>query len=118
MRAGEKVKIKAISKTRKNPFEVSVTFEMREYKGNKSWGIEPHFEPREDPSSYTRENAPFKPEFPSYKPTKQEIQDVRAGGKVMVTAKSKKGKSFTWNLSLELKEFNGSKFWGVQADFG
>ncbi|MCC2249011.1 DUF3945 domain-containing protein [Virgibacillus sp. AGTR] len=118
LRAGEKIKIKATSKKTKKPFEVGVTFEMREYKGNKSWGIEPHFEPRKDPNEYTRENAPFKPEFSGYKLTKQEIQDLRAGGKVMITAKSKKGKNFTCNVSLELKEFKGKKFWGLEADFG
>lgn len=48
MRAGEKVRIKAISKKTGNPFEVDVSFELRDYKGNKTWGIEPHFEPRKD----------------------------------------------------------------------
>ncbi|WP_078598340.1 DNA topoisomerase [Evansella clarkii] len=117
MRAGEKVRIKAVSARTGKPFEVDVTFELREYKGNKSWGIEPHFEEREDPSKYTRKNAPFKPEFSGYSLTKKEIEDVRAGGKIMVTAKSKKGKDFTCNLSLELKEFKGNKFWGLEAHF-
>lgn len=118
LRAGEKIKIKAISAKTKKPFEVAVTFEIREYKGNKSWGIEPHFEPRQDPTKLTRANAPFKEEFSGHKFTKKEVQDLRAGGKVMVTAKSKKGKSFTCNVSLELKEYKGKKFWGVEADFG
>ncbi|MGX1195865.1 DNA topoisomerase [Metabacillus sp. SLBN-84] len=118
MRAGQKVKIQAVSKKTGKPFDVMVSFELREFKGNKSWGIEPHFEPREDPTKLTRANAPFKAEFSGYKLTKQEVQDLRAGGKVMVTAKSKKGKSFTCNLSLELKEYNGSKFWGLEAHFG
>lgn len=117
MRAGEKVMIKAVSKNTGNPFEVGVTFELREYKGNKNWGIEPHFEKRKDPSEFTRADAPFKAEFSGYKLSKQEIQDVRSGGKVMVTAKSKKGKDFTCNLSLELKEFKGNKFWGLEAHF-
>ena len=122
MRAGEKVKIKAVSQKTKKPFEVGVTFEIREYKGNKSWGIEPHFEARKDPKQYSRENAPFNPVFSGYKLTEQEIKDVRSGGKIMVTAKStkgkNKGKSFTCNLSLELKEFKGNKFWGLEAHFG
>ena len=117
MRAGEKVNIKAVSKKTGNPFEVGVTFEIREHNGNKNWGIEPHFEPRKDPSAFTRADAPFKAEFSGYKLTKKEIQDVRSGGKVMVTAKSKKGKDFTCNLSLELKEFKGNKFWGLEAHF-
>lgn len=118
MRAGQKVKIRATSKKTGKPFDVTVSFELREYKGNKTWGIEPHFEPREDPTKLTRATATFKPEFSGYKLSKKEIQDLRAGGKVMVTAKSKKGKKFTCNVSLELKEFNGSKFWGLEADFG
>lgn len=117
LRAGEKIKIKAISKKSGNPFEVPVTFELRNNQSGKQWGIEPHFEPRKDPTSFTRANAPFKPEFSGYKLTKQEIEDVRAGGKIMVTAKSKKGKSFDCNLSLELKEFKGNKFWGLEAHF-
>ncbi|GAF20717.1 hypothetical protein JCM19047_370 [Bacillus sp. JCM 19047] len=36
------------------------------------WGIEPHFEPRKDPSSYTRADAPFKPEFSGYTLTKKD----------------------------------------------
>ncbi|RQW22909.1 hypothetical protein EH196_03605 [Bacillus sp. C1-1] len=99
------------------PFNVAVTFELKEFEGNKMWGIEPHFEPRKDPSSYTRADAPFKPEFLGYTLTKKEIQDVRAGGKVMITATSKKGKSFDCNVSLELKEFKGNKFWGLEAHF-
>lgn len=118
LRAGEKIKIKAISSKTKNPYDVEITFEIREYKGNKSWGIEPHFTPREDPTKLTRANAPFKEEFSGHKFTKKEIQDLRAGGKVMVTAKSKKGKDFTCNVSLELKTYKGKQFWGVEADFG
>jgi DNA topoisomerase-3 len=118
LRSGEKIKIKAVSSSTGKPFEVAVTFELREYKGRKNWGIEPHFEPRKDPSKYTRADAPFKPEFSGYKLTKKEIQDVRSGEKVMVTAKGKKGKSFTCNLSLELKEYKGNKFWGLEAHFG
>lgn len=76
------------------------------------------FAPRKDPSEFTRTNAPFKPEFSGYKFTQKEIQDLRAGGKVMVTAKSKKGKSFTCNVSHELKEFKGKKFWGLETHFG
>lgn len=116
LRAGEKIKIKAISKTG-NPYEVDVTFELKEYKGNKIWGIEPHFEERPAPSTFTRENAPFKAEFSGYTLTPEEIKEVRSGGKVMVTAKSKKGKSFTCNLSLELKTYNGKTFWGLEAHF-
>jgi DNA topoisomerase III len=118
LRAGEKVNIKAVSNKTGKPFEVGVTFELREYEGSKTWGIQPHFAPRKDPSEFTRANAPFKPEFSGYKLTQKEIQDVRAGEKVMVTAKSKKGKSFTCNVSLELKEFKGKKFWGLEAHFG
>ena len=118
LRAGEKIKIKAISSKTKKPYDVDITFELREYKGNKSWGIEPHFEERKDPSQFTKANAPFKPEFSGYKLTEQEIAELRAGGKVMITAKSKKGKNFTCNVSLELKEYNGAKFWGLEADFG
>lgn len=117
LRAGEKIKIQAISSKTKKPFNVEITFEIKEFKGNKSWGIEPHFTQREDPTKFTRANAPFKEEFSGYKFTKQEVKDLRAGGKVMVTAKGKKGKSFTCNVSLELKEYNGSKFWGVEAHF-
>lgn len=118
MRAGEKVNIKAVSNKTGKPFEVGVTFELREYKGNKNWGIEPHFEKRKDPSEFTRADVPFKPEFSGYKLTKQEIADVRAGEKIMVSPKSKKGKTFTCNLSLELKEYKGNKFWGLEAHFG
>lgn len=114
--SGEKIKIEATSSKTGQKFEVNVTFELREYKGNKSWGIEPHFEKRADPSKLTRANAPFKPEFSGYKLTQQEIEEVRAGGKIMVTAKGKKG-SFTCNLSLELKSFKGKKFWGLEAHF-
>ena len=117
LRAGEKTKIKAISSTTKNPYEVEITFEIREYKGNTSWGIEPHFAPRQDPTKLTRANAQFKQEFSGYTFTKKEVQDLRAGGKVMVTAKSAKGKTYTCNVSLELKEYKGKKFWGVEPHF-
>jgi len=117
LRAGEKIKIKATSAKTGKPFDVEVTFELREYKGNKTWGIEPHFEARKDPKSYTRADAPFKAEFSGYTLTPQEIAEVRAGGRVMVTAKGKSGKKFTCNLSLELKTYNGSTFWGLEAHF-
>lgn len=120
LRAGEKIKIKAISAKTKKPFEVEITFGIGEYKGNKSWKIIPHFDSmgeRKDPSQYTRADAPFKPEFSGYKLTQDEIKQVRAGHKIMVTAKSKKGKDFTCNLTLELKEFKGKKFWGLEAHF-
>lgn len=117
LRAGEKIHIKAISAKTKNPFEVDVTFGVGEYKGNKSWKIIPHFEERKDPSAYTRADAPFKTEFSGYKLTNDEIKQVRSGGKIMVTAVSKKKKEFTCNLSLELKEFKGKKFWGLEAHF-
>lgn len=117
LRNGEKIKIKAISAKSGKPFEVDVTFEIAEYNGVKRWRIVPHFEERKPASAYTRENAPFKPEFSGYKLTEKEIQQVRAGEKIMVTAKSKKGKTFTCNLSLELKEYNGHKFWGLEAHF-
>lgn len=42
LRAGEKIKIKAISKSKK-PFEVEVTFEVEAFKGVTSWKIKPHF---------------------------------------------------------------------------
>lgn len=117
LRAGEKIKIKAVSAKTKKPFEVEVTFGVSEYNGTKRWGIIPHFEERKDPTQYTRANAPFKPEFSGYKLTPEEIKQVRAGHKVMVTAKSKKGKEFTCNVTLELKEYKGKKFWGLEAHF-
>lgn len=42
LRAGEKIKIKAISKAKK-PFETEVTFEVETFKGVTSWKIKPHF---------------------------------------------------------------------------
>lgn len=45
LRAGEKIKIKAISKS-KNPYEVEVTFEVETFKGVTSWKIKPHFKER------------------------------------------------------------------------
>ncbi|MGC6586671.1 DNA topoisomerase [Paenibacillus sp. Dod16] len=45
LRAGEKIKIKAISKS-KTPYEVEVTFEVETFKGVASWKIKPHFKER------------------------------------------------------------------------
>lgn len=45
LRAGEKIKIKAISKS-KTPYEVEVTFEVETFKGVTSWRIKPHFKER------------------------------------------------------------------------
>ncbi|KQY91011.1 hypothetical protein ASD24_24765 [Paenibacillus sp. Root52] len=45
LRAGEKIKIKAISKSKKT-YEVEITFEVEKYKGTSSWKIKPHFEER------------------------------------------------------------------------
>lgn len=114
LRNGEKIKIKATSKKTGNDFEVDVTFEITEFKGNKAWRIKPHFEKRKPASEMTRENCKFNPTFAGYTLTDEEIKQVRAGNKVMVTATSKKGKDFTCNLSLELKEYNGNKFWGLE----
>lgn len=120
LRSGKRVRIKAVSKAGK-PFEVDVSFELREYKGSRFWGIVPHFE--NDPnkvnaSEQTRETCTFKAEFSGYKLTEQEIKELRAGHKVMVTAKSKsKGKMYTCLLSLELRTYNGSKFWGLVPHF-
>lgn len=118
LRAGEKIEIEAISKKTGKPFKVNVTFQIKEYKGNKSWGIEPHFDAPADPSSYTRANAPFKAEFSGYKLTQKEIDAVRAGSKILVTAKSKKtGKPYQCNLTLDIREFNGRKSWGLVPHF-
>lgn len=117
LRAGEKIAITAISAKTKNPFDVKVSFGIEEYKGNKSWKIIPHFEKRKAASEYTRKDAPFNPTFSGYTLTEEEIEQVRGGHKVMVTAKSKKGKDFTCNVSLKLKEYKGNKFWGLDAEF-
>lgn len=116
LRKGEKINIQAINKAKKT-YDVDVTFEIKEFKGNKSWGIQPHFEERKPASSYTRENAPFTPVFAKYKLTESEVEDVRAGGKVMVTGISQKGKEFTCNVSLEIKEYKGTKSWGLVPHF-
>lgn len=117
LRQGKKVKIKATSKKTGKPFDVDVTFEIVEYNGNRRWGIKPHFEERKKADSYTRENAPFKPVFGNYTLTEQDIKDVRAGGKIMVTTTNKKGNEYTCTLSLELKEYKGNKFWGLEPEF-
>ena len=46
LRAGNKVKIKAISAKTKKPFEVEVSFGIDTYKGVQSWKIIPHFKSR------------------------------------------------------------------------
>lgn len=118
LRKGAKIKIKAISAKTKKPFDADVTFELTEYQGNKGWRIKPHFEEKVDPDSFTRLDAPFTPEFSGYKLTDDEVRQVRAGHKIMVTAKSAKtGKDFTCNLSLEKKTYKGNKRWGLEAHF-
>lgn len=119
LRNGDKIKIKAISTKsgKPKPYEADVTFEVVEYKGNKRWGIKPHFEQRKPASDYTRENAPFKAEFGGYKLSDKEIADVRAGGGIMITTTNKKGNEYTCTLTLELKEYKGSKFWGLEPAF-
>jgi len=118
LRKGDKIKIKAISKKTGKPFECDVSFDKTEYKGQSRWGIVPHFEERPDASKQTRETAKFKPEFSGYKLNEEEIAAVRRGEQVMITPTSKKtGKSFTCNVSLELKTFKGSKFWGLEPHF-
>lgn len=117
---GDKIDIKAVSAKTGKPFDVAVSFGESEYKGVVGWRIIPHFEKRDnkDASKYTRENAPFKQEFSGYKLTPQEVSELRAGHKVTVTATSaKSGKKFTCNLSLELKTYKGSKFWGLETHF-
>lgn len=118
LRAGEKIKIKAISKAGK-PYDVEVTFGTDTYKGVKSWKIIPHFQKKtSNAESQTRATANFKTEFSGYQLTDQEIKDVRAGGKIMVNPTSAKtGKPYTCMLSLELKEFKGNKFWGLEPHF-
>ncbi|MCL6663452.1 DNA topoisomerase [Paenibacillus amylolyticus] len=54
LRAGEKIKIKAISKS-KTPYEVEVTFEVEKFKGVASWKIKPHF--MERPKAATTKNT-------------------------------------------------------------
>ncbi|WP_145142312.1 DNA topoisomerase [Paenibacillus sp. Y412MC10] len=54
LRAGEKIKIKAISKS-KTSYEVEVTFEVETFKGVSSWKIKPHF--KERPKSATTKSA-------------------------------------------------------------
>ena len=122
LRSGEKIQIRAVSKKSGNPFEVKVTFELVEsmYKGNKTrqWKIQPHFDEPNDPSKYTRKDAPFKAEVGGYMLTPEEVAAVRRGEKVMVSPKSKKtGKKYTCNVSLEICEYNGNKFWGLKQHF-
>lgn len=118
LRAGEKLHIKATSARTKSDFEVDVTFEITEYKGNKGWRIKPHFEERKDPSEYTLKDAPFKTTWSGYTLSDAEIADVRAGNKIMITATSARTKKeFTCNLSLKLKTYKGKKFWGLDAEF-
>lgn len=117
LRAGEKIKIQAISAKTGKPFDVTISFGIGEYKGNKSWKIEPHFEDRPKASDQTRATCKFKAEFSGYTLTEDEIKRVRAGEKIMVTAKGKSGKKFNCTLSLELKEWEGKKFWGLEPSF-
>lgn len=118
LRAGEKVTVKAVSKKTGNPYTADVTFEIVEFNGNKRWGIKPHFEEKKAADSYTRADAPFKTEFGGYTLTEKEVADVRAGGGVLVTAKSKKsGKPYTCTVTLELKEYKGRKYWGLEPQF-
>lgn len=120
LRKGEKIKIRATSKRTGKDFDAEVTFEVTDFNGNKGWRIKPHFNGGsggKKPEEYTRKDAPFKPEFSGYTLTKKEQEQVRNGDRVMVTATSKKGKQFTCALSLELKEFKGRKFWGLEAHF-
>lgn len=122
LRAGEKIQIRAVSKKSGNPFEANVTFELVEsvYKGKKStqWKIQPHFDEPTDPSKYTRKDAPFKAVVSGYALTPDEVNAVRRGEKVMVTPKSKKtGKKYSVNVSLEICEYEGRKFWGLKQHF-
>lgn len=121
LRRGEKIKIKAISKKGK-PYDVMVSFGKDTYKGVTSWKIIPDFDSLgamdKDPTEYTLKDAPFKAEFSGYKLTQKEIEAVRNGEEIMVTATSQKtGKPFNCNLSLKLREYNGRKFWGLEARF-
>lgn len=117
LRAGNKVSIKALNKAKK-PYDVDVSFGVEEYNGVKKWKIIPHFEEQPDPTQFTRANAPFKEEFSGYKLTKQEVAQVRAGNKVLITATSKKtGQPYNCNVSLELETYKGRKSWKLKPHF-
>lgn len=117
LRTGKKIPIQAISAKTGNPFNTQVTFELREYKGRKSWGIEPHFEDAK-PEDFTRANCSFKAEFGGYTLTPDEVKQVRAGAKVMIKATSKKTKKkYSCNVSLEINEYEGRRFWGLKPHF-
>lgn len=116
LRAGKKVPIQAVSKAGK-PFNTQVTFELKEFKGRKSWGIEPHFEDTK-PEDFTRANCSFKAEFGGYTLTPDEVKQVRAGAKVMIKAISKKTKKkYSCNVSLEINEYEGRRSWGLKPHF-
>lgn len=115
LRKGEKVSIEAVSSKTGKPFNCEVTFGKREFKGETSYGIEPHFAKAED---FTRQNCKFNATVGGYTLTPEEIKQVRAGNKVMVRPTSKKTKKkYSCNVSLELEEWQGRKSWKLVQHF-
>lgn len=60
----------------------------------------------------------MKDEFSGYKLSDEEKADLRRGGSILITPKSKKtGKKYNVNLTFGITEYQGRRYWGFIPSF-
>lgn len=110
---GDKIEIEAISAKTKSAYTVSGKLEEQDYKGKPFWGFKPEFKPRKKATDMTAKDAPFKPVWGGYTFTKDDEARLRNGDTIEIT--TAKGKVL--NVTFEITEYLGNKYWGIVPHF-
>lgn len=121
LRRGDKLLLLCKSKASGHDYGVHVVLDLVDTSsGEQRWGIRPLFEEFDQPATaFTRETAPFKPVFGTYRLSPIEIERVRAGGAIPYEGVSRNGRPYTCRLLLELDSWQGQPpKWRLVPNFG